>query len=119
MRILLLLIPLFLASGVTADTLRLTSGEWPPFHGAELPSQGVATRIINEAFALEGIEVQWEFLPWARSLQLAAQGQRAGTAVWRRNADRERLFFYQRASTSHPKLSVSPQNSRLRLADPG
>jgi polar amino acid transport system substrate-binding protein len=93
MRLVILLISWFLASGVVADTLRLTSGEWPPFLGAALPNHGVASRIVADAFALEGVEVQWEFLPWARSMQLAELGQRAGTAVWRRNAERERQFF--------------------------
>jgi polar amino acid transport system substrate-binding protein len=93
MRFVILLYALLLASGVAADTLRLTSGEWPPFHGVALPHYGVASRIVTEAFAFEGVEVHWEFLPWARSLQLAEQGQRAGTAVWRRNAKRERQFF--------------------------
>ncbi|WP_439889320.1 substrate-binding periplasmic protein [Pseudomonas sp. MBLB4123] len=94
MRVVMLLFSLLLGSGVeAAQQLRLTSGEWPPFHGAELPKQGVASQIVTEAFALEGIEVRWEFLPWARAMQLATQGQRAGTALWRRNAERERLFF--------------------------
>lgn len=89
----LLLVILLLSDLVIAEPIRLTTGEWPPFHGAQLSHQGVATRIVNEAFTLEGIEVQWEFLPWARSLQMAAQGQRTGTAVWRRNAEREKQFF--------------------------
>lgn len=93
MRPVILLFTWLLASGVVADALHLTSGEWPPFHGAALPNQGVASRIVTEAFALEGVEVHWEFLPWARSMQLAELGQRAGTAVWRRNAERERQFF--------------------------
>ncbi len=93
MRLHLLLCSLLFSCLAAADSVRLVSGEWPPFHGEQLPSQGIATRIVSEAFALEGIEVQWEFLPWARSLQLAAQGQRTGTAVWRRNAERERLFL--------------------------
>jgi polar amino acid transport system substrate-binding protein len=93
MRFVILLYALLLASGVVADTLRLTSGEWPPFHGVALPHYGVTSRTVTETFAFEGVEVHWEFLPWARSLQLAEQGQRAGTAVWRRNAEREHVFY--------------------------
>ncbi|MCY1539807.1 Bacterial extracellular solute-binding protein, family 3 [compost metagenome] len=37
--------------------------------------------------------MSWEFHPWARSLQLAERGQRAGSAVWLRNTERERQFF--------------------------
>ena len=32
-----LLISLFLAMPVTADTVRLTNGEWPPYLGEHLP----------------------------------------------------------------------------------
>ncbi|WP_372875645.1 substrate-binding periplasmic protein [Pseudomonas sp.] len=90
----LLLVILLFSGLAAAQPIQLTTGEWPPFHGEQLPNQGVATRIVSEAFALEGIEVQWQFLPWARALQLAAQGQRNGTAVWRRNPERERLFLF-------------------------
>ena len=92
MRLLLLLCILLLASASTAESVRLTNGEWSPYLGENLPHQGVASRIAAEAFALRGIEVQWEFHPWARSLKMASQGERDGSAVWLYNAERERRF---------------------------
>lgn len=77
----------------TADPVRLTNGEWPPYLGEQLPHKGVASRIVAEAFALQGIEVAWEFHPWARSLQLAERGKRAGSAVWLPSSEREEKFF--------------------------
>lgn len=76
-----------------AEPVRLTNGEWPPYLGKHLPHNGVASRIVAEAFALQGIEVHWEFHPWARSLQLAERGQRAGSAVWLRSNERDAKFF--------------------------
>ncbi|MET1080812.1 MAG: transporter substrate-binding domain-containing protein [Pseudomonas sp.] len=76
-----------------SEVVRLTNGEWPPYLGQKLPHQGVASRIVAEAFALEGVQVQWEFYPWARALRLAERGQSAGSAVWLRNAEREAAFF--------------------------
>jgi polar amino acid transport system substrate-binding protein len=73
--------------------VRLTNGEWSPYLGQQLPYKGVASRIIAEAFALQGIEVDWEFYPWARSMQMAERGQRDGSAVWMRNSRREANFF--------------------------
>ncbi|HBX55051.1 substrate-binding periplasmic protein [Pseudomonas sp. UBA2684] len=93
MRALLLLFSLLFTNLAVADELRLTNGEWPPYLGAQLPHQGVASRIVAEAFALEGIAVSWEFHPWARSLQLAEKGQRAGSAVWLHSTEREQQFF--------------------------
>ncbi|WP_313513220.1 transporter substrate-binding domain-containing protein [Pseudomonas sp.] len=83
-----------------AEEIRLTNGEWSPYLGQQLPYNGVASRIVSEAFALEGVQVQWEFLPWARALHLAEQGQRAGTAVWLRSPDRDAQFFVSEAVVS-------------------
>lgn len=94
MRFLLSLpLALFCCALALAEPLRLTNGEWPPYLGEQLPHQGVASRIVSEAFALQGIQVHWEFYPWARSLQLAERGQRDGSAVWLRSKEREDKFF--------------------------
>lgn len=75
-----------------AEQVRLTNGEWPPYPGEPLPHHGVASRIVAEAFALQGVEVQWEFHPWARSLKMAEQGTRDGSAVWLASPEREQHF---------------------------
>ncbi|HEY1026783.1 MAG TPA: transporter substrate-binding domain-containing protein [Pseudomonas sp.] len=92
MRLALLLLILLLGSAHAADRVRLTNGEWPPYLGENLPYHGVASRIVAEAFALQNVEVQWEFHPWARSLKMAEQGQRDGSAVWLSNPEREQRF---------------------------
>src|SRR5690606_33414885 len=93
MRVFLLAFCLLFHGLAAAEEVRLTNGEWAPYLGARLPHQGVASRIVAEAFALEGVRVKWEFYPWARSMHLAERGERAGTAVWLRSPERERLFF--------------------------
>ncbi|MEK1939363.1 MAG: transporter substrate-binding domain-containing protein [Pseudomonas sp.] len=94
MRIVSLCICLLLgANSALAEEVRLTNGEWPPYLGQALPHQGIASRIVAEAFALEGIKVHWDFYPWARSLMLAQRGQRAGTAVWLRSDERDKDFY--------------------------
>ncbi|QMV61999.1 transporter substrate-binding domain-containing protein [Pseudomonas berkeleyensis] len=92
MRLTLLLLIVILGSAHAADTVRLTNGEWPPYLGEDLPHHGVASRIVAEAFALQNVEVQWEFHPWARSLKMAEQGTRDGSAVWLYNREREQRF---------------------------
>lgn len=93
MRPLLFLLSLVFSGFLAAAEVTLTNGEWPPYLGQQLPHQGVASRIVAEAFALEGVEVHWEFYPWARALQMAERGQRAGSAVWTHSPERERSFF--------------------------
>lgn len=93
MRTLLLFLSLCLSGLTAAQELRLTNGEWAPYLGEKLPYQGVASRIVAEAFALEGIDVRWEFYPWARALRLAERGERDGSAVWLRSPERDQHFF--------------------------
>ncbi|MCO6055176.1 transporter substrate-binding domain-containing protein [Pseudomonas sp. MOB-449] len=93
MRVLILALCLLCHGLAAAEEVRLTNGEWAPYLGARLPHQGVASRIVTEAFALEGIQVRWEFYPWARSMHLAERGERTGTAVWLRSPEREERFF--------------------------
>ena len=92
MRYAFVLLVLLLGSAQAAEQVRLTNGEWPPYLGETLPHHGVASRIVAEAFALQGIDVQWEFHPWARSLKMAEQGVRDGSAVWFHSPERERHF---------------------------
>ncbi|MBU2254212.1 MAG: amino acid ABC transporter substrate-binding protein, partial [Gammaproteobacteria bacterium] len=65
MRALLLsaLFSLFCGAFAAAESVRLTNGEWPPYLGEQLPHKGVASRTVAEAFALQGIDVAWEFHP--------------------------------------------------------
>ncbi|MEO4047470.1 transporter substrate-binding domain-containing protein [Pseudomonas sp. CAU 1711] len=89
-----LLLPLAVATHATAaDEVRLTNGEWSPYLGQNLPHHGVASRIVEEAFALEGVRVHWEFYPWARALRSAERGKSDGSAVWLRSPEREQAFF--------------------------
>ncbi|UUY06614.1 transporter substrate-binding domain-containing protein [Pseudomonas sp. J452] len=93
MRLLLLLFALVFGCHLQAETIRLTNGEWSPYLGEKLPHHGVASRIVEEAFALQGVQVQWEFYPWARALRSAEKGKSDGAAVWLRSPEREQAFF--------------------------
>lgn len=93
MRLLVLLFSLLLGSLAAAEEIYLTNGEWPPYTGEKLPHYGVASRIVTEAFAIEGVKVHWEFYPWARAMRLAKSGQRPGTAAWLNSPEREQAFF--------------------------
>ncbi len=49
----------FSCSGFTEETIRLTNGEWIPFLSEDLKHYGVISRIVKEAFALEGMKVEY------------------------------------------------------------
>lgn len=79
----------------------LTNGEWPPYFSKDFKFGGVGSRICQEAFALEDIDVEYEYLPWKRGLESAELGQFAGSLGWRKTPEREELFYF-----SDPLLTV-------------
>lgn len=62
---------LMVSSFSRADTLYLTSLEWPPYSGADLPSQGASVAVAKAAFEAMGHELVVEFFPWSRAVALA------------------------------------------------
>jgi polar amino acid transport system substrate-binding protein len=81
------------ASAVHAETLRLVTGELPPYATEERPDQGIALDIVRRAFAYGGYEVNYTFKPWMRSLEEAREGKWDGTAHWGRNPTRDVGFL--------------------------
>ena len=81
----------------TSKTIRLTNGEWQPYLSKDAPHYGFASHVVTEAFALVGVEVEYGFFPWKRSMKLAIEGSWDGTAVWLDSDERRENFFYSDA----------------------
>ena len=78
-------------------TITLTSGEWLPYMSEQLAHYGPVSRIVSEAFALEGVKVRYLFRPWKRALVEAEQGDVNGSILWSvgtAGSSRERLFYF-------------------------
>lgn len=54
-----------------AEPVKLTSLDWPPYTGAELPDQGASVAVAKAAFAAVGYELTVEFFPRKRAVNLA------------------------------------------------
>lgn len=84
------------ASFAAADTpskIRLTNGEWAPYQSENLPEYGAASELVTKAFAAVGIEVEYGFFPWNRTMMLVERGAWDGTFMWVLTPERERLFL--------------------------
>lgn len=92
--ILCLILTVFLSNAVAEETIRLTNGEWPPFLSEDLKHGGVVSRIVKEAFAHEGVIVEYGYFPWKRAYDLALHGDWDGTVVWYYTQERSKHFFY-------------------------
>lgn len=54
----------------------LTSLEWPPYIGEQLPEQGAMAVVAREAFAAMGYTLHIEFFPWMRAIHNAKQNSK-------------------------------------------
>ena len=95
-RILLFTLTLFFAacSFAAPQEIELANGEWPPLLGANLPQYGYASQIVSRAFALENIQVKYQFYPWKRSLDVARSGKVNGSLLWIDSTERRQDFLY-------------------------
>tara|TARA_R110002126_G_scaffold98045_39_gene228254 strand:- start:8121 stop:8861 length:741 start_codon:yes stop_codon:yes gene_type:complete len=76
-----------------AEVIRLASSNYYPHYGEQLAQQGATIEIIRQAFALQGVQLEIEFLPFARALYETQQGHYAGlVAAW--YSDRRTAHFY-------------------------
>lgn len=92
---------LLVAATADAKKIRITIGEWPPYLTQHANHFGTISQVITQCFAMADLEVEFDFFPWSRSLELAKQGKFHGSAAWAYSAAREKDFYY-----SDPILST-------------
>ncbi len=85
---------LFAFQNTHAEKIRLANGEWAPYLSEQLKHYGYISHIVTEAFAEEGYEVEYAFLPWKRGYEDAKTGKYHGTIIWGYNDERARDFHY-------------------------
>ncbi|WP_298213008.1 transporter substrate-binding domain-containing protein [Acidovorax sp.] len=88
----LLATPVF-GFGVHAETLRIATGELPPYASSARPDDGISLHIVRQAFAKVGVKVTYVFLPWTRALVETRDGKWDATAAWGRSAERDKGFL--------------------------
>jgi polar amino acid transport system substrate-binding protein len=76
------------------ETIRITTGHWPPYLDEERPGGGFLAQLIREAFAHEGIRVEFSYFPWSRALALVKSRDYQASAVWSCTRERKREFVY-------------------------
>ena len=70
----------FLVWGVTAaatmasEVVRVSTLDWPPYTGKDLPLGGATTDVVRAAFEKVGREIEVEYRPWKRAIDMAKKG---------------------------------------------
>lgn len=103
-----------------AETIALTSGEWGPYLGRNLPCEGLAARIVTAAFTEVGLGVQYGYFPWKRSYRYALDGRDDsgkiwhGSAVWIRTEERARSLLFSDTVIREEEILFSMRDSPVR-----
>jgi len=80
----------------SAETIRLTNGEWPPYLSENLYKFGYWSHIATEAFAIEGVKVEYTFYPWRRAFRNVAKGDFDGSIFWTKSPERIKDVEYSK-----------------------
>lgn len=59
----------------SAESLTVTTLEWPPYTSAILPKGGATTEVVRQAFDVVGTEIDVAILPWKRAISMAKEDQ--------------------------------------------
>jgi len=102
-----------LSATAHSETLRLVSDTWPPYvYVEDGQTKGVDYEITATIFERLGIDVQWQFLPWKRCLQMIELGQADGILDIFQTPDREHLLLYPAEPLSEVELVLYQDNRR-------
>jgi len=77
-----------------AESIVIANGEWAPYQSEDLERDGVVSDIVKQAFALQGVSVEYKFFPWKRNMDLAKHGVVDGSIMWAKRGAREEYFVY-------------------------
>lgn len=67
-----ILLPIITSKPVVAEEVwRITSLNWEPYSGAQLPGQGASIQALRALLQPHGIRLEVEFYPWRRAQMLA------------------------------------------------
>jgi polar amino acid transport system substrate-binding protein len=97
MRALLMACLWWLAQACLAETVTLSSADYPPYFGPRLPHEGIVTAIAAEAFRRAGDRLVIRYRVWAQSLDEAGSGATDGIVGLWHSAERERNFAYSQS----------------------
>ncbi len=74
------------------ETVVIATGEWAPFVGEEIPGNGFTTEIVIAAFSAVDKDVELQFVPWSRALELTESNDVFGTYPWTFTPEKKELY---------------------------
>ena len=63
------------SSTSSANTIKISTGEWVPWTGEKIYQKGFVAHILKEIFKISGYNVKFQFYPWERAYQSLVKGK--------------------------------------------
>ncbi|POZ63105.1 substrate-binding periplasmic protein [Chromobacterium alticapitis] len=92
------------AAPAPAAELLISTGEYAPWCGEQLPEFGFVSRVVKEAFSREGVQVRFRFMPWARALEALRNGDVQASSFWFDDPAKAKEFLYSASISEHREL---------------
>ncbi|WDD96936.1 substrate-binding periplasmic protein [Thalassomonas actiniarum] len=91
-------------NSLAQETIRITTGEYPPYYSQKLTNYGPIPDIVIQAFAHANIKVEFGFFPWSRSLELAKSNHWDASCCWFDTSQWYEYFNYSDVLVSRDKI---------------
>ena len=77
-----------------AKTLTISTGNWVPWSGSDLPYGGFVNHVVQEAFSRAGYDVQFNYYPWERAYQTMIKCRVDASSFWYESEKRREKAYY-------------------------
>lgn len=94
MKNLIVCIFLLLSIEVQSETFSIATGEFAPYCSSTAKYKGFANHVVSKAFARQGHQVEFDFLPWKRAYLQSKNGDYDASSWWSYNEERAGDFLY-------------------------
>jgi len=84
---------IFSSAAMSEGVVKMAIGDWAPYVSKSDPKSQFLETVVTAAFKLEGLSVEYEYLPWKRSFTMVSQGDSDGTFPWNKNESRSTEFY--------------------------
>lgn len=99
------------------NTVRIATGDYPPYTDARQPDGGLVTARLRAALAQQGLEARFEFLPWARAKEETRVGRFDASSYWWIDDDLRRDFLLSRSVVSNALRWLRLRSRPLQAGD--
>lgn len=106
----------FTPTVIAADTLKLTTGEFPPYISSSSQHLGPLSQIVSLSFEELGYQTLIDVNPWNRALKMADKGRVDATYAWSVKADRQAHFLYSKPLFIFEQRAFALSKAQLDVA---